>query len=131
MEKIIKMLMLTLCVLLCGCSHRQPQSRLVTGIHVQAQQQQVILDRTYTDPEKMEAVLYYLRALEQRQPVSNDPERYAGRQDRIELTYSDGTTRQIFQRCDQFLSEDLGPWQTVDRKKAAFLYPLLKSIPSD
>lgn len=131
MVKIRKMLPLLLCFLLTGCSRpRQPESRLVTEIHVQAKGEQ-LLERSYTDPHKMETLLYYFRALDDRQPVSTDPERYAGRQYRIDLTYSDGTTRQIFQRADRFLSEGFAPWQAVDPTRAAFLYPLLQSMPSD
>lgn len=132
MEKFKKMLPLLLCLLLAGCSRpRQAESRLVTGIHVQAADELQLLERSYTDPQKMETVLYYLRALTDRQPVSADPERYCGRKFRIDLAYSDGTTRQVFQQADRFISESFGPWQAVDQTKAAFLYALLQSMPSD
>lgn len=132
MVKFRKILPLLLCLLLTGCSRPpKPESRLVTGIQVQATRDGQVLERSYTDPQKMETVLYYLRALNDRQPVSTDPERFAGRHYRISLSYSDGSTRLIFQHADRFLSEGFGPWQRVDQNKAAFLYPLLQSIPGD
>lgn len=122
-----------LCLLLMGCKGPKttPENRFVTGVHVQLKQEAETLERSYTDPQKMEVVLYYLRALRLREPTTIDPERLLGREFRIDLTYSDGSTRQIFQRADRYLSEDLKPWQAVEQSKAAFLYPLLQSMPSD
>lgn len=132
MEKIRKLLPVLLCLIFTGCAKpKNSECRLVTGIHVQAIQGQQRLERDYTDPQKMEVILSYLRALKNKTPALSDPERYAGRRYRIRLQYSDGTSRQIFQRADRFLSENLGPWQEVEGNKAIFLFPLLKSLPGD
>lgn len=122
-----------LCSLLLGCSApKEPSAnKLVTDIQIQCRNGQAVLQRHYSDAQKMEVVLSYLRALHRRQPTDVDPERLEGPQFKIYLTYSDGTERYIFQRSDQFLSVDFGPWQAVEQNTAAFLYPLLQSIPGD
>ena len=132
MKHFFKILPLMLCLLLTGCNMPQTQkSRLVTEMSVQVQQEDGALFRHYTDPQKMETVLCYLRALPGRTHSCPDPERYAGPQYRIQLHYSDGSTGYIFQHADRFLSRDFHPWQEVDSGHAAFLLPLLQSMEND
>lgn len=133
MEKKGKLTIILLCVFLAGCKKPAPslENRIVTEVRVQLQEQQQSRQWTLRDPQKMEVVLFYLRSLDRQAPAPSDPERFGGRQFSIELTYTDGTKCQIFQRADRFLSRDLGQWQTIDQKKGAFLYPLLKNLNSD
>lgn len=131
LKKIIKLL-LALCLLLTGCHVPQPQkSKLVTEMTVEVQLQQETLFRRYTDPQKMETILSYLRAMEGRPHSCSSPERYTGPQYRIELNYSDGSTGYVFQHADRFLSRNFQPWQEINRSHAAFLLPLIESIPGD
>lgn len=132
MEKFIKLLPIMLCLLFTGCHVPQtPKSRLVTEMKVEVYQEQDSLYRRYTDPQKMETVLSYLRALQGHAHCCSTPERYAGPRYRIELYYSDGSTCYIFQHADRFLSREFQPWQEINTKHAAFLLPLIKSMPGD
>lgn len=132
MQKIKKLLLVISLLFLTGCAPLSPPAnRFVTGVQVQLHRSGQQLQRTYTDPQKIETVLYYLRALDAQRPAPFDPERLDGARCRIDLQYSDGTTKHIFQVADRFLSEGFHPWKWVDPKKTAFFYPLLKSMPSD
>lgn len=120
------------CLLLTGCHVPQtPKSRLVTEMTVEVQLQQETLCRRYTDPQKMETILSYLRAMEGQIHRCSTPERYAGPRYRMELHYTDGSTSYIFQHADRFLSRDFQPWLEINRNHAAFLLPLIKSLPGD
>lgn len=132
MRNFFKILPLALCLLLTGCNKPPtPKSKLVTGMRVEMRQEQETLCRKYTDPQKIEAVLSYLRALQEQDHSCSTPERYAGPRYRIELYYSDGSTGYVFQHANRFLSRDFHPWQEVNSKYAAFLLPLIKSMPND
>ncbi len=85
----------------------------------------------YTQPQKMETILYYLRSLEDLGSADTDPERIMGDRFKITVIYSDGSRRLYRQQADRFLSRDDRPWRTVDPQKAALLYPLLVSMPPD
>ena len=125
-----KLLMIMLCLTLTGCAIPPvPKSRLVTGVRIESNDP--ALSRYYTEPRKMETVLYYLRGLQERKDVQTDPERYGGHSYHIELLYSDGSNRHIFQRADRFISEDFQPWQEVQRRYGMFLEPLLRNMKSD
>ncbi len=132
MEKYLKLMPIVLCLLFTGCSIPQtPKSKLVTEMSVEVRKDHETLRRRYTDPQKLETVLSYLRALEGHDHSCTDPERYAGPQYRIKLRYSDGSTSYVFQHADRFLSRDFHPWQEVDSDHAAFLLPLLKNMQGD
>ena len=121
-----------LCLFFGGCNIPQtPKSKLVTEMTVLLQQDQERIFRHYTDPQKMETVLCYLRALKGHDHNCGDPEQYGGTQCRIELYYSDGSKSYIFQCADRFLSRNFGSWQEVDPKHGAFLLPLVKNMHSD
>lgn len=133
MGKAWKFSILFLCVIfLWGCQPKKPQSpRLVTMIRVSGVHQDIPLDVIYTQPQKMETLLYYLRSLEELGQAETDPERIMGDRFQITVSYSDGT-RQIYrQRADRFLSRNDRPWKNVDPQKASLLYPLLMSMPAD
>ena len=132
MKKFFKILPLVLCLLFTGCNMPQtPKGKLVTGMFVQLRQDREMISRRYTDPQKIETVLSYLRSLRGQEHSYSAPERYAGPRYRIELYYSDGSTGYVFQHADRFLSRDFQPWQEVNSKYAAFLLPLIKSMPND
>ena len=133
MGRMWKISAILLCLMLCGCTGPEMpnENRFVTQVHVQLHRDGETVDWTFSQPQKMEVVLYYLRSLDQKSPALADPERFSGDRYRIDLFYTDGTGRRIYQRADRFLSEGLGPWQVVEQKKAELLYPLLKTLVSD
>lgn len=132
MAKFGKLAIVLLCIFLTGCKKPdlQTDNRFVTKVTVELTRQGKVRKWSFTQPQKMEVVLYYLRNLDSLGPASSDPERFGGDCYRIDLCYTDGETCRIYQR-DQFISKALGPWKTVDSTKASLLYPLLANLSSD
>ena len=132
MKNLLKIFPFILCLLLTGChTPSTEKSKLVTEISVEVRQGTDILRRRYTDPQKMEVILSYLRGMEGHDHSCSAPERYAGPRCRMELHYSDGSTGYVFQHADRFLSRDFQPWQELNTAHAAFLLPLIKNMASD
>jgi hypothetical protein len=114
-----------ICFSLFGCGQQQKPLHLVTKISVTDNKG---ITRDFTDPQKMETILYYLRSLDPMGRPKTDPERIMGESYRIHIEYADGGQSIYRQRANRFLSKDAHPWQTIDPKKAAILRPLLESI---
>ena len=134
MQKIRKlMLVLFCCFSLWGCSAKTSTDapRLVTQILVSARHEDTELFRRYTQPEKMEVILYYLRTIDPSGSAKTDPERILGDSFQINVQFSDGSEKIYRQRANQFLSCDSRPWQTVNPQKARMLLPLLESMADD
>ena len=121
------------CFGLWGCAPQTDPSpqRYVRLIGVEGTHEGQPLTRLYAHPRKMEAILYYLRTLEDRELAKTDPERYTGDRYRIYVVYSDGTKSVYYQHSDRFLSRNARPWRQVDPTKAKKFYPLLMSLPQD
>lgn len=132
MKRFCKIFPFILCLMLTGCHVPQSdKSKVVTEMYVEVRQKQATLRRKYTDPQKMETILSYLRGMEGHDHSCNTPERYAGPRYRIEIRYSDGSTAHVFQHANRFLSRDFQPWQEINTAHAAFLLPLVKTLESD
>lgn len=114
------------CLMLCACTEKSTAPRLVTKISVT---DSTGLTRIYTEPRKMEVILYYLRALEPSGKAKTDPERILGQSYRICVSFSDGQQTIYRQRANRFLSRDSHPWQNINFKKAAYLQTLLEAMP--
>lgn len=124
-------MILLLVVMLTGCAKKEvlPAHRVVTGIQVEYRQGDQLLERTYTRPENIRAVLNYLRILKPHGPVI--PEEGNGNGCRITLRYSSGPDTVYLQNSNAYLSRNHGQWATIDEKRAPLLYPLLLLLPSD
>lgn len=121
--------LLLLPFLLTGCkkaTHTPPS--LVTQVTVTGIIQDSPVQADYSDPQKMEVILFYLRGLESLGRPDRDPERILGDHVRITVTLSDGSCHIYHQRANRFLSRDSQPWQRIDPQKAHLLAPLLKSL---
>ena len=119
------------CLFLWGCKTQEPPPahRVVTGVQVEYRQGDQLLERTYTRPENVRAVLNYLRILNPHGPVI--PEEGNGNGCRITLHYSSGPDTVYLQNSNAYLSRNHGQWATIDEKRAPLLYPLLLLLPSD
>lgn len=105
---------------LAGCGKKEMGGvRVVSAVDVICDRGYQIQRRHFTQPEKMEMVLDYLRLQPDLGPVEKDPEKYAGQRIRIDVTLSDGTHRVYYQQGDRFLSRQLHPWQHIDPVRAA------------
>lgn len=125
-----------LCIL-SGCSKANTDEnnsalcRVVDRIDISSYHEGTLEQFTYCAPQKMEAILFYLRQLDYQGKAHTDPERICGDNYQITVTNSDGTTRSYRQRANRYLSRDHHPWECIDPKRAEILYPLLQSMPSD
>lgn len=119
-----------------GCTYYAPPGenhpvRVVTCIDVVTTQDGELLEFRYTESEKMEAVLSYLRSLEPDQftPITADTFRTDTYE--IRLTLSDGSQTVYHQIYDEYLQEDQGPWRSIDTAQGGTLLQLLINMPSD
>ncbi len=128
-------LMMLLAILLTGCTRLDQQTpgtpRVVTGIEASFDGENLRLHRIYSDSEKLQGVLTYLRCLDLH--GTPDPEEPIPQTNsaRIVITFSDGSTKVYEQQADQFLRQDGGPWQRIDPDQAREFALLLKLMESD
>ena len=87
--------------------------------------------RHYTSGEKIQKLLYYIRALQPKGNASFDPEILAGTSCKIILYYQTGQRQIYYLQSDRYLSVDAHPWERVRQEQAEKLYPLLDEMNSD
>ena len=124
-------IMLICLLLLSGCGNRQAEvnCRVVTGVEVLYRQQGQTVSRTYTRQESMGSVMNYLRMLNPKGPVY--PEGSDSVNCQITLHYSHGPDKVFLQQGNDYLQQDEGEWQQINRSQAQLIYPLLLLLPSD
>ncbi len=135
MKKIGK-LTLYLCfftIFLSGCATNRvrPICRVVTQVDISCQQEDMQIHRHYTNSQKMEYVLLYLRLLEPLGVPDTDPDRIPADVYEITLQFSDGDHKIYRQKDHRYLAVGSLPWKTIDPAQAAGLYTLMRRIPSD
>lgn len=128
-------LLLGLLLFLCaGCTSKkaaQDSYRVVTQIDVHYYKDPFIAEGTFTAPEKMQKILYYLRKISPYGTPKDDPEQVQGSNFYITLSYSDQTKKTYHQRDDRFMRIDGGPWKRIDPKQAVMLTQILGTMNSD
>lgn len=125
--------LLVFCLLFTGCTgqKKEPSVRVVTQVDVTCSYGGKLLQRRYTEQEKMKPLLNYLRLLEPRGKARVDPELTRGNAYEITLHFSHGAPTVYYQRAERFLSKNRHPWQEVDSQLAGELYPILRDTPAD
>ena len=119
-------------LLLGGCKKEVTvPSHVVTQIDISCQQEDVHIRRHYTNPEKMEKYLIYLRLLELKGAPEADPETVDAHTYEITVRLSDGRQRIYRQKDHRYWSSQMRPWQTIDPGQAAGLYHLMRTLPDD
>lgn len=135
-EKFIVCILLVL-VIVSGCSQihtpndTAPGTRMAVRVDVYCVQDDASFERSYTQPEKLEAMLLYLRLLKPQGRAEVNPEELLGTVSQITVHLSGGEKRVYRIRCNSFLSVDAKPWQNIDPGHAADLYPLLLIMDGD
>ncbi len=127
-------LMLCLCVCgISGCSRKAPRQlcRVVTQVDIFCQKGELPIHRCYTDPDKMQSVLLYVRLLKPRgtpevNPLSLNKEVY-----QITLHLSDGSKHIYQQTGHRYFQNYQGMWKKILPQSAAGLYALMEHLPSD
>ena len=131
-------IMLTLLVLLLSGCHRQPLPgasqpiyRAVTSVTITYKNGPIRTQRRYTSDEKMKRVMTYLRLIDPYGTPEEDPEKVAGSDILITLSFSDGFQKTYRQVGDRYMMEDGGKWQKIDPAKAEELGEILGQMESD
>lgn len=120
-----------------GCAHRPSEKppleayRVVTQIDVVYHKKPIVSEGSFSDPEKMQKILFYLRRISPYGMPADDPEQSAGSDFYITLRYSDNTQKTYQQRDDRFMRIDSGPWKRIDPKEAVMLSQILGTMESD
>ena len=134
-RKIFPLFLLCCClVFLPGCkgaSSPNALCRVVTQVDITGREKDVSIHRRYTDTQKMQWVLIYLRTLKPGIKPQFPPEDALGETYEISLKFSDGSEKIYRQADHRFLSQDFHPWQSIAPGRAAGLYALMRAFPSD
>ena len=126
-------LMLSL-FMITGCGSKNTSnhsSALVTKIDIVYSQPDTTDTRSYTNPEKMEVILLYLRLIRPTGTPQADPEQFQNDVYKITLHFADGHERIYRQRANRFLSAGEKAWYTVDPDHAQVLQSIFQDMPSD
>ena len=120
-------------IIMSGClaNHSRPLTKVVTQVDISCQQEDVNISRHYTDSQKMEYVLLYLRLLKRKGKPDADPDTMDKDIYEITVHFSDGSSRLYRQKAHRYFSEGSGAWQMIDPVQAAGLYKLMEHLPSD
>ena len=134
MKKFRKILpvILLLCTILCGCENQDVYlPKTVTQVDITGTHLSRPIQRHYTEPQKMETVLNYLRLLDYKGTTTLDPLWLPGDDWSITLGFSTGESKQYRIRADRFLCRPSGVWEKVESEGKASLYPYLMATASD
>lgn len=107
-----------------------PPCRVVTKVSVEWTENSTNFQRIYTDQDKMNKLLIYLRTLKPQIPTEL-PEISDGPEYRILLELNDGSQVRYAQYGLSFFSKNEGPWQVIDSDRAVRLALIVEAFPSD
>ncbi len=133
MKKLWTLVLLASLLCLGGCFPQPEPSagpRMVTAITVTKLEDGDAHRFHYTNGEKLEVILEYLRFVDPYGRPDADPETVPGVEYRIELHYKDGASRTYRQKADRYLMTD-GTWKTIKAADGEFLGLILEGMPGD
>lgn len=136
-RKQIMVILFFFLTLTAGCRSQQSEAtapeayRVVTQIEIVYHHKPIVSEGTFSDPEKMQQILLYLRQISPYGTPAEDPEQAEGSDFYITLHYSDRSKKVYHQRADRFLRINNGPWKRIDPKKAMKLSEILATMDSD
>ena len=110
--------------MLTGCAPK-PHYKVVEQIHITSP----MGEYRYDAPDKVQKYLYYLRSLKTWGPAELDT--LQGKQYRITLNYSDGSSRIYRQWGNQCLAIGSGGWKKIRSDNGNKLPLLLEAVPPD
>ena len=126
-------LILSLFLFLPGCSQEKSPSSfpLVTEITVHYENGPIHGQLHYTEDDKMQLILTYLRLLKPYGQPPENPETANGTLFQITLHHSDGGTTLYQQKADRYLKSGEKPWLCIPTPKAMELSLLLGYLEED
>ncbi len=147
MKKLLKLLLL-LILIISSCSACSAKTtlrtnalcRYVVQADITCRDNGQVLHRKYTNDEKIEVILLYLRTLEKRGKVTESYEvnfekilenSEVKTEYEILLTFSDSNQKIYQQKGDKYLSVDNGYWENIMPKQGHRLSKIFKLLPSD
>lgn len=110
---------------------KKPLFRAVTNVDISCQHRDTTIHRHYTNNEKMQAVLIYIRLADNIRVPDNNPEKAKGDIYEIRVQLSDGQQHIYKQKDHRYFYQHTKGWRTLDPEHAAKLYGLLRQYPSD
>lgn len=117
---------------LCACQKKQRQlCRYVTEVEISCDYNGLPIHRRYTENQKMEAVLLYLRLLRPGKPPPQSPDTIDAAVFEIKVSLSDGQHRTYRQKDHRYFREAESGWQSIEPEKASWLYTVLRHYQSD
>lgn len=124
-----------LCVSICGCGKKHPQSPpgsgLATRVDIHRITENGTVSRFYNQSAKVEAVLIYLRLLEPMGPVQLPENAVITDYYEIVVYLADGS-RRIHRQCsDCYATTEQGWWGVIDPRYGQQLSLLMHHVPSD
>lgn len=135
MKKLTIILLLLVGLFPAGCSNsnsiRTTSSRVVTGVDVYCQKPHGQLTRRYRQPEKVEAMLHYIRLLDPNGPATVSQEAMQGDFYEIVVHLQDGDMRIHRQRADTYAALHRRYWGQIDRSLGMQLARILALLPGD
>ena len=114
-----------------GCLRKSSGVRVVKQISVQWLEDDTVVQRVHTNPEKMHLILNRLRTLGQRFSADVDPETMADPGVTVTVAFSDASHRTYHIKPDRYIRIGQAVWQQADPKKVSALRLLLLSLPGD
>ena len=116
MRRTVFTFILFICCLAGGCGRRQPQKgvRVVTSVTVTSTHESQLRTQTFTDSEKMEIILNYLRKLDPYTRTHIAPDSFRSDAYEIIVSYSDGNHSVYRQIYDQYFQVPDGSWRKID-----------------
>lgn len=130
MRKIIPFLLTAFFLYACA-QWPQPVVTVVNEIAVTYEQEGYLIQKCYTNSDKIHQILNELRQLGQRTTPSTDPDLLPGRGSSITLNRSDGSQQIWRTKADRFICRAPEPWQQADPQRIESLENLIRSLPSD
>ena len=132
MAKSLKMLILTaLALFLWGCSPPQTATPPHVGVQILVQDEKNRALRRYTQPEKLQKVLWKLRTLGFTGLPETDPEGLSGERLTFQVRLADGSDAVYQLRQGLYFHRDDRPWKKIDPEQALELESLLQNLPGD
>lgn len=132
MAKSLKMLILTaLALFLWGCSPPESVQPPQVGVQILVQDEKNRALRRYTQPEKLQKVLWKLRTLGFTGLPETDPEGLSGERLTFQVRLADGSDAVYQLRQGLYFHRDDRPWKKIDPEQALELESLLQNLPGD
>lgn len=118
--------------LFSGCKKQTPDlPNIASRIEISCQHKDVLVQRNYTDQDKMQAVLIYLRLLKPQGIAQADPLSLQKDVFEINIHLFDGQIHNYKQTGHRFFKKGHQVWKNISQDEAVRLYQILLKYESD